>query len=368
MAEKDYYKILGVSSDASQEQVHKAFRRLAKKHHPDRNKGSQAAEERFKEISEAHSVLGDKKKRKQYDQLKEAGMRGGAWNFEDLFGRRGRRDASARGGGGFDEWGGLGDMFTRVFRGGGAGTEFSSRRRGRDIHSQVRIPFEVAARGGTVRVRVPKQQPCKRCGGTGVAPGSRADVCPRCGGTGTTSSGQGGFTVSRPCPQCFGRGKIIQKPCAVCRGSGSTEDIISADVKIPQGIEDGKKLRMSAMGEPGAGGAPSGDLILEVQVQSHPSFRREGFNIISTVAIDMADAALGTTVEVQTMDGPVNVKVPAGTQPQQKLRLKGRGMKGPDGKRGDHLVEAKVVIPRRLSQAQKDLLRQFSGSTAASRS
>ncbi len=359
MAEKDYYKTLGISPNASQEKIHKAFRRLAKKYHPDRNKGSETAEERFKEITEAHTVLGDEKKREQYNQLKEAGMRGGSWRFEDMFGQGAPGGGSARGGGGFSEMGGVGDLFSRIFGGAGGAAEFNSRQRGRDIHSQISVPFELAARGGTVKVRVPKQKPCGRCSGSGAAPGSQAETCPQCGGRGAVSSTQGGFSVSRPCPQCFGRGKILQQPCAACRGSGRREELVAVDVKIPGGIEDGQKLRLAAMGEPGSGGAPAGDLLLEVQVQSHPAFRREGLNIISSVTIGLPEAALGTTVDVQTMDGVVAVKVPPGTQPSQKLRLKGRGLSGPDTHTGDHLVEVNVLIPRKLTKRQKELLEEF---------
>jgi len=361
MAEKDYYRTLGVSKDASQEGIRKAFRRLAKKYHPDRNKGSEAAEQRFKEISEAHSVLADKDKRQQYDQLREAGMRGGAWNVEDLFGgMRGRGAAEGGRGAEFEDLGGLGDLFGRMFGGaGGIGTEFRTRQRGRDIHSQVGVPFETAAKGGRVTVGIPRQAACKRCSGTGAAPGTKVEVCPHCGGKGRVATGQGGFTVARPCPQCFGRGKIVQKPCAACQGTGMTEQVNRVEVEIPPGIDDGKRLRLAGMGEPGLGGAPAGDLILEVRVQGHPTFRREGLDVFSTVRVSMVDAALGTTVEVQTMNGAGKVRVPAGTQPQQKLRLKGYGLKGPDGRKGDHFVELQVVIPKNLTERQRELLRKL---------
>ena len=361
MAEKDYYKTLGVSSNATQQEIRKAFRRLAKKHHPDRNKGSEAAQEKFKEISEAHSVLSDPEKRGQYDQLREAGMRGGPWNFEEMFG--GARASGAKAGTrgfSFNDQGGLGDLFDNMFGGArGAGATSGTGRRGRDIHSQVNVPFETAARGGKIAVRIPRQAECRRCGGTGAAPGSRAEVCPQCGGKGQIATGQGAFTVSRPCPQCFGRGRIVQKPCAACRGTGSAEEMATVEVKIPPGIEDAKKLRLSGMGEPGIGGGPAGDLTLEVRVESHPTFRREGFNIYSTVSVGMADAALGTTVDVQTMDGTLSVRVPPGTQPNQKLRLKGHGLKGPDGRKRDHFVEIRVVIPKGLTEKQRELLREL---------
>jgi len=337
-------------------------------YHPDRNRGSQAAAERFKEINEAYAVLSDPKKRKQYDQLKAAQMHGGPWNFEDLFGGVKGTGRAAAGGFEFGDLGGFGDLFSRIFGGGAtSGTEFSARRRGRDVHSRVRIPFETAARGGKIRVRVPRQGPCPRCGGTGAAPGTSSEVCPRCGGKGQVASGLGGFSVSRPCPQCFGRGRIIQSPCAVCNGSGMAEQQTTIEVKVPPGVEEGQKLRLSGMGEPGAGGAPSGDLILEVQIGTHPKFRRRGLDVYSTVTIDMVEAALGTRLDVETMGGTVALTVPPGTQPGQKLRLRGRGLRGPDGRQGDHFVEVNVRIPKNLTERQKELLRELSRETTSSR-
>jgi len=368
MADRDYYKVLGVSPSASGEEVRRAYRKLAKRYHPDRNKGSEAAEERFKEISEAYGVLGDPQKRKRYDQLKDAQMHGGAWNFEDLF--RGAGAQAGRSGGGFDayEMGDFGDLFSRIFGGGvGVDTEHSMRQRGRDVHSRVTVPFEMAARGGQVTVRVPRQQRCRRCSGTGAAPGTRSEVCPRCGGRGMVARGLGGFTVSQPCPQCFGRGRVIQSPCAVCRGTGMAQQDAAVEVNVPPGIESGQKLRLGGMGEPGAGGAQNGDLILEVQVQSHPVFRRKGLDVYSTAELDMVEAVLGTTLEVETMNGTVRVRAPAGAQPGQRLRLKGRGLRGPDGRQGDHFVEVQVRIPTGLTERQKDLLREFGRRTASSR-
>ena len=359
MPEKNYYERLGVSPDASQEEIRKAYRRLAKKYHPDRNKGSKTAEERFKEISEAHEVLSDPKKRKQYDQLREAGFRGGfddLQGFEDLFG-------GARGGRGFaaeDLGGGLGDLFSKIFGGGTtAGTEFSARQRGRDVRTSVTIPFELAVKGGKIELTVPRMQTCARCKGTGAAPGSGADICPQCGGQGRVQSGLGGFSVSRPCPQCFGRGRIIRKPCSACGGTGLSERPARVEIKIPKGIEDGQKLRLGGAGQPGQGGAPAGDLILEVNVAKHDRFQRKGKDIYGRAQVDMVRAALGTEIEVQTLHGTVTVKVPPGTQPGQKLRLKGHGIEAHDGERGDHYVEVVVSVPKDLSERQKELLREF---------
>jgi len=365
MAEKDYYKVLGVSADTSQEEIHKAYRRLAKKYHPDRNKGSKAAEEKFKEIGEAHGVLGNEKKRKQYDQFRDAGMRGGEAGFEDMFGNAQRAGGQSGGARAEDVWG-MSDLFSSIFGGGGGtDTQFRTRQRGRDVHSRVSVSFDKAARGGKVSVRIPRQQPCKRCGGSGAAPGTKAEVCPQCGGKGRVASGLGGFSVSRACPQCFGRGKIVQRPCAACRGSGTTEEMVTVEVNIPRGVEDGQKLRLAAMGEPGVGGAPAGDLILEIQVKSHPTFRRKGLDIYATVEVDMVRATLGTTVDVTTLSGAASVKIPPGTQPGQKLRLKGRGLKGADGRTGDHFVEVAVTVPKKLGKKQKELLEEFDRASAA---
>lgn len=363
MAEKNYYKTLGVSEDASDEEIRKAYRKLAKKYHPDRNEGSEAAQDKFKEISEAYRVLSDPEKREKYDRLRQAHRQGGAgFSFEDLFGgeqskssRSSRRTKGAE----FDG-GGLGDLFSNIFGGGGgAGQEYSSPQRGHDVHSRVTISFEKAARGGKVSVKIPRQSECVRCGGTGAAPGSQVDICPQCGGRGKVSTSGGGFSRTRSCPHCFGRGKIIQNPCAVCHGDGTVERQSTVEVDIPPGIEDGKKLRLRGMGEPGSAGGDDGDLILEVKVQEHPSFRREGLDVYSTVTIEMVNAALGTNVDAEIMDGTVNVKVPPGTQPGQKLRLQGRGLKDAQGRKGDHFVEVDVEIPERLTKEQKEILKKF---------
>ncbi|MFO8007495.1 MAG: molecular chaperone DnaJ [Candidatus Brocadiia bacterium] len=370
MAEPDYYDILGVSADASQDEIRKAYRRLAKKHHPDRHGGSKAEEEKFKQISDAYSVLGDPEKRKQYDRLRQAGMRGGSFEgfegMEDMFGgTRGGRWSSGEGIR-FEDLGGLGDLFSRMFGGGRQQTEQAPRRRGQDITSSITIPFETAIEGGQVEVRIPRDEPCPACSGTGAAPGSSTETCPRCGGSGEVLAGQGGFSVARPCPTCFGRGRIIQQPCSRCRGSGTVQDTSRVDVTIPKGIQDGQKLRLGGLGQPGAGGAPQGDLLLEVHVRPHPRFEREGRDIHSKVTVDMVDAALGTEVEVQTLDGPVTMKVPAGIQPGQKLRLPGCGLETSDGRKGDHYVEVRVTIPRELSAEQKELLQKLRRAPAVS--
>lgn len=369
MPEKDYYKVLGVSKDASKEEIRKAYRKLAKKHHPDRQGGSKAAEEKFKEIADAYSVLGDPEKRKQYDQLRDAGMHGGRFTgfggFEDMFAGEGQARQAGQGFGGM---GGLGDLFSRIFGGGAQGAEQAARRRGHDVTSSITVPFDTAVKGGTVSVRIPRDKPCPECNGTGASADSRVETCPQCGGSGQVLSGQGGFSVGRPCPACFGRGRIIQKPCTRCHGSGGVEDQSRVDVKIPAGVEDGQKMRLAGLGERGAGGGPSGDLILEVHVASHPDFERKGRDIHGSVRISMVDAALGTQVDAPTLHGVVTVKVPPGTQPGQKLRVKGHGLETSDGRKGDHYVEVQVEVPRRLTEQQRKLLEQLRRAPASAKS
>jgi len=364
MPEKDYYKVLGVSPEASTEEIRRAYRKLAKKYHPDRHGGSKASEEKFKEITEAHQVLSDPARRRQYDRLREAGMHGwgaqGPGAYGDMFG-----DADwTEGGISFEDIGGLGEIFSRMFRGERRG---AARRRGSDVVSSITIPFETAVRGGKVEVRIPRETQCPACNGSGAAPGSRTEKCPQCRGTGQVLSGQGAFSVARPCPRCFGRGKIIQHPCGRCRGSGTVEEQSRVEVKIPKGVQDGQKIRLGGLGQPGIGGGPPGDLLLEVNVRPHPRFERKGRDIYSKVRVDMVDAALGTKVDVETMHGTVTMAVPAGTQPGQLLRIGGYGLETSDGRKGDHYVEVQVTIPKRLTAEQRRLLEQLRRAPATAR-
>ena len=373
---KDYYDVLGVSEDASKKEIDRAYRRLAKKYHPDRNPDDDEAEEKFKEISEAHEVLSDPEKREEYDNMRHArsqGDFGGFERYQDIFGQGGRAGRQRQGG--FEGFG-LSDLFENVFGQagpggpggpggmsgmGGAGTRAGGQtaRRGRDIKTSVTIPFDTAVHGGKVEVTVPRQTQCQTCNGSGAAPGSQSTVCPQCGGSGQMQSGLGGFSVQRTCPRCAGRGRIVQKKCPDCGGSGSQQRRSTVDVNIPKGIEDGQKLRLSGLGQDGAAGGPAGDLILEVRVKSHPEFKRKGADVYSETTVDMVEAALGTQVDVRTLDGTVSLKVPPGTQPGQKLRLKERGAEKSDGSRGDHYVTVNVKIPTQLNERQRELLREF---------
>ncbi|NLW50765.1 MAG: molecular chaperone DnaJ [Candidatus Brocadiaceae bacterium] len=369
MPEKDYYDVLGVSPDASHEDIRKAYRRLAKEHHPDRQKGSKAAEERFKEITGAYSVLGDPKKRAQYDQLRQAGMHGGAFGgFEEMFGGAQGAGRGRAGGVEFEGFGGLGDLFSRIFGGGRSHAETAPPQRGNDVVSTISVPFETAAQGGKMSVRIPRQVECAACRGTGAAPGSRVDTCPQCRGSGQILTGQGAFSVSRPCPACFGRGKIVQQPCGQCRGAGVYEKQSTVEVKIPAGIEDGRQIRLAGLGEPGTAHGRAGDLLLEVRVQPHKKFTRKGRDLYSGLALDMVDAALGTEVDVRTMHGLVALKVPPGVQPGQKMRIPGHGLRTSDGREGDHYVELQVRIPKELTEEQRKLLERLRRTPSPARS
>ncbi len=368
--EKDYYKILGVSRTAAPEEIKKAYRKLAKGCHPDTHPGDPQAEERFKEISQAYDILGDEKKRKQYDQMKSAfsqGFRPGGFDFggagvdlNDLFGGggpQGRRVKYEDLGG----MGGLGDIFSQFMD---QGSHFRQARaapqRGRDISSAVTISFDQAIAGGKVRLTVQRSQVCPECSGTGAAPGTTPEPCPQCGGSGTVTMTQGGFGISRPCPRCYGKGMVIAQPCPRCGGRGSAPVAKKVSVKIPAGIAPGAKIRLPGQGEPGPGGGPPGDLILRVEVGDDPRFTRKGADLYTRVSVDMVTAALGGKTAVRTLTGEASLKIPPGTQPGTVLRLRRQGAPrtGTDRK-GDLFVTVDVAIPRKLSARQKELLRQL---------
>jgi len=356
MPEKDYYEVLGVSKNASKEEIDRAFRRLAKKYHPDRNPGDKEAEKRFKEISAAHEVLSDENKRRQYDQLREARARGFATgdfsDFSDFFRSATSGRTSSRGFGSFTDFA---DLFSGIF-----GTRSATRpRRGDDIHEKIEVPFETAVHGGPLTIRVRRHEKCPSCGGTGARPGTRPATCPTCRGQGMIQSEQGFFSVSRPCPDCLGRGTRITSPCPACRGQGSILRTRNLTVRIPRGVRDGAKIRLSGEGEPGIAGGPPGDRILEVRIKRHPLFERDGHDIFSDVQINIVQAALGTTVPVKTLDGTVELRIPPGTSSGTKLRLRGKGAPKPGGGRGDHYVRVKITAPKNLTSEQAELLRQF---------
>lgn len=350
MAKRDYYEVLGVSRDASEDEIKKAYRRLARKYHPDVNK-SEGAEELFKEINEAYAVLSDAERRAQYDQFGHAAFEGGA------------------GPGGFGDFGfgfeDLGDIFSDFFFGGAFGGRSAQRpRRGADIHYDITISFEEAAFGLETKVEVPRTVVCDRCHGNKAEPGTPIKNCPECQGTGqmryvqTTPFGQ--MATTRTCTRCGGEGKVHETACRECQGSGTVRRVSRFEVKIPAGIADGQYVRLAGKGEAGYRGGPPGDLLIMVRVRPHEFFRREGNNVLCEVPISFVQAALGDEIEVPTLDGREKLRVPEGTQTGKVIRLRGKGI--PDVRgfgRGDQLVTLRVVTPTKLNARQKELLREF---------
>lgn len=366
-ATKDFYKILGVAENASAAEIKKAYRRLAKQYHPDANPNDASAAERFKEISEAHSVLSDDAKRKQYDQMRKYG---GIPGFGGAGAQRGGRPGPGAGDAGFSfddlgNVGGLGDLFSSIFDLGGRrrGAKPHGPQRGQTVEYAVEIPFELAARGGKLPITVPTTDECPTCHGSGAAPGTSPTTCPECRGAGTVTFGQGGFAVSRPCPVCYGKGTIPTDPCPTCHGHGQIRQQRQIQLTVPAGVDDGSKLRLSGQGESGAAGGPRGDLIIVFRVKPHRFFSREGLDIHVTVPINVAQAALGSKIRVRTVEGKhVVLRIPPGTQPGTRFRVKGQGIeKG--GRRGDQYVQVKVTIPEKLDDQAETAMREL--ATAA---
>ncbi len=337
---RDFYEVLGVSKKASQEEIRKAYRRLARKHHPDRNPDDPSAEERFKEVQQAYDTLSDAEKRKQYDA---GGMFGG------FGGGRGP-------GGGFTA--DLGDIFSTIFGRRGGGPEPT---RGRDLETEVRLTFDQAVNGTEVAVNVPKQATCATCGGSGAKPGTSPITCPRCGGRGVEGQSQGFFSISQPCPRCGGRGQIIEEPCETCGGSGLTAQRKRYRVKVPAGVKDGTRIRVAGKGEDGPLGGTPGDLYVVTRVAASPVFKqRPDGNLEVMVPITVAEAIQGATVEVPTLTGTKRIRVPAGTKHGTIQRLRGEGPPRPGGKgRGDILYRLELEVPRDLNRDQKQALDDF---------
>ncbi|MFJ9430975.1 molecular chaperone DnaJ [Streptomyces sp. NPDC101490] len=371
--EKDYYKVLGVPKDATEAEIKKAYRKLARENHPDANKGDARAEERFKEISEANDVIGDPKKRKEYDEARalfgNGGLRaggpggGGSFNFDlgDLFGGA-QGGAGGFGGGG----GGIGDVFGGLFnRGGGAGPR-TQPRRGQDIESEVTLSFTEAIEGATVPLRMSSQQPCAACSGTGDKNGTPR-VCPTCVGTGQVSRGSGGgFSLTDPCVDCKGRGLIAENPCEICKGSGRAKSSRTMQVRIPAGVSDNQKIRLRGKGAPGERGGQNGDLYVVVHVDAHPVFGRKDDNLTVTVPVSFAEAALGGEVKVPTLGGPpVTLKLPPGTPNGRTMRARGKGAVRKDGTRGDLLVTVEVAVPKELDDKAREALETYREATAS---
>ncbi|HIE28105.1 TPA: molecular chaperone DnaJ [Candidatus Poribacteria bacterium] len=347
MPAQDYYEILGVSSSATDEEIKKAYRKLAMKYHPDKNPGDKAAEEKFKEISTAYEVLSDPEKRRAYDQRGQAGL--------DDLGFQGFTDTS-------DIFSHFGDIFADLF-----GPRFHQEqvgpRRGADLRVDLSITFLEAALGAEKQIQVPRAETCLSCGGTGAKAGTVPQTCPQCNGTGLLSrqaQRQGGFfSISTPCPTCRGAGQIIAEPCLTCRGEGTVAQTRRLAVKIPAGVDEGAMLRLKGEGEAGAKGGPAGDLFVVIHIQPHPIFERQGNDILAKARVNFTTAALGGEIKVPTIRGSAILKIPRGTQSDQVFRLAGQGIKPASGKAGDQLVRVMITVPKTLTTRQEELLKEL---------
>ncbi|CAB9543497.1 Chaperone protein DnaJ [uncultured Gammaproteobacteria bacterium] len=350
MSERDYYEILGVTKNTDAKAIKKAYKRLAMKHHPDRNKDNkETAEKTFKEIQKAYSILSDEQKRQAYDQFGHAGVNGNAGG------------GSGFGGGNpFGGGGGFGDIFGDIF---GGGRQAQPDNRGSDLRYNLEINLKEAAQGKTVQVRIPKGEKCDTCHGTGARTGTSAKTCGTCRGAGQVHMQQGPFSVQQPCPQCKGAGQVIDSPCGDCHGKGVVRRQKTLSVKVPAGVDTGNRIRLTGEGEAGTRGGPSGDLYVEIHVRPHDIFERRGNDLYCGVPIDFASAALGGDIEVPTLNGKFKIKIPSGTQTGKQFRLKGKGVTGLQGSgTGDLICQVKLETPVNLNGKQKKLLQQFSGS------
>lgn len=352
MAEKSYYEILGVSKGASDDEIKSAYRKLAIKYHPDKNKGNKEAEDKFKEATEAYEILRDPQKRSAYDQFGKAGVNAGAGGYGGGFGQGAYTDFS-------DIFGNFEDIFEGFF--GGRRGRGGHVHRGSDLRYNLEISLEDAAMGKEVKIEVPRNETCSDCNGTGAAKGTTPSTCPDCGGTGQIRRAQGFFSVTSTCGRCGGRGKIVTNPCKTCHGQGLVEKRRTINIKIPPGVENGSRLKVSGEGEAGPNGGPHGDLYVVTQVRKHPVFERNGSDLIVVKNISISLACLGGEIDVPTIEGKtISLKIPEGTESGQIFRMKGLGIPyiGAYGK-GDQHVVVKVTIPKKLSKRQKELLEEF---------
>ena len=362
--EKDYYKVLGVSKDASADEIKKSYRKLARKHHPDANKGNTASEEKFKEISEAYNVLSDEKRRKEYDEARslfgsgvrmpgQGGQGGfGGFDFGDIFG--GQPGSTG---------GRLGDLLGGVF--GSRGGTQARPRRGADVETETSLTFGDAIDGVTVSLRLAGEGPCSTCAGTGAKAGTVPRVCPTCEGTGQDSRNLGGFALSEPCKTCRGRGLVVDDPCPVCSGSGRAMSTRTIQARIPAGVGDGQRIKLKGKGAPGERGGPAGDLYVRVHVSPHPVFGRSGYNLTITVPVTFTEAALGADIKVPVHKAmPVGLRIPEGTPNGRTFRVRGKGVRRADGTVGDMLVTVDVQVPKHLEAEARDALESYRKVTA----
>jgi molecular chaperone DnaJ len=361
--EKDYYAVLGVPKNASQAEIKKAYRKLAQQHHPDANAGDPKAEERFKEVSAAYDVVGDEEKRKAYDQAREMGAAGFGGGFPN--GGPGGGFGGYPGGVRFDTADvDLEDLLGGIFGGGARRRTRPSR--GADLETEVTLGFDDAMAGVTVPVTLTGPAPCRTCHGSGAAPGTQPIVCPTCSGSGQVAVNQGLFSMAQTCPQCRGTGRLIETPCPTCGGSGATRRKRTIQVKVPAGVKDGARIKLAGKGEPGAAGGQPGDLYVRVHVRAHPLFGRKGNDLAVEVPVTFPEAALGAHVQVPTLQGPVTLKIPAGTPSGKTFRVRGKGAPKKGGGHGDLLATVIVDVPRKLSKEQKKLVEQLAESTETS--
>lgn len=357
---EDYYQILGVDKKASQQEIKKVYRKLARQYHPDTNPNNKEAEERFKKINEAYEVLSDPEKRKQYDQgtyfFGQQGFDprayarsqqdfGGAHVFTDL--------------GGIGGFGGFEDIF-EIFTGSGRSRRAKATEKGQDVIYKIRLSFKDALKGVATRINVNRNIVCPTCVGTGAKPGTSPKTCPECKGRGTVSLNQGLFGLSRACSSCLGRGVTIDSPCPTCRGAGRTTEAKKITVKLPAGVADSSKIRFPGKGEAGLRGGPSGDLYIIAEVEPHPFFKRKGSDILLDLPLTFSEAALGAKIKVPTVDGSVYLKIPPGTQEGRTFRLRGKGapkLKGHGN--GDMMVKARIIVPSKLNKDEKELIEKL---------
>ncbi len=342
MTKRDYYEVLGVNRDAADDDIKKAYRKLAMKHHPDRNPDSKEAEDKFKEAKEAYEALSDSNMRARYDQFGHAGMEGG-------------------GGGGGGQ--GFADAFSDIFGdifGGAGGARRSNVYRGADLRYNLEISLEEAARGTETKIRIPTMEECESCHGTGAKPGTEASTCSTCAGHGQVRMQQGFFSIQQTCPRCHGSGKSISSPCSTCSGAGRVKHHKTLEIKIPAGIGDCMRLRHSGHGEAGSSGAPAGDLYVEIHIKPHSVFQRDGDDLHCEMPISFTTAALGGEIEIPTLDGSARIKIPAETQSGKIFRLRGKGIKGMrTNSHGDLNCHVVIETPVKLTDRQKELLREF---------
>ncbi|MFO1349820.1 MAG: molecular chaperone DnaJ [Gammaproteobacteria bacterium] len=354
MAKRDYYEVLSVAKNASDDEIKKAYRRLAMKHHPDRNPGDHAAEEHFKEAKEAYEILSDPRKRAAYDQLGHAGV-----------------DPSvAAGAGGFGAGGvNLGDIFGDVFGdifGGFRGGSGGRTQRGADLRYNLELSLEEAVFGATSKIRIPALVECTTCHGSGAKPGTKPVTCATCNGVGQVRMQQGFFSIQQTCPRCHGRGQVIAEPCATCRGQGRVEEQKTLSVKVPPGVDNGDRIRLAGEGESGERGATPGDLYVQIRVKPHPLFTREENNLYCEVPISFATAALGGDLEVPTLDGKVNLKIPSETQTGKVFRIRNKGVRPVrGGPTGDLMCRVRIETPVNLTAKQRELLQKLAETMEA---